>query len=93
MLGAGRTVAGQRVDAQAGVVFDKQVGDVVEQGDIIVKIFTNVSQTAADQAIEAIQKAAIVAHNPPPTPKGSIITHCVTQQDGTQPFVGPSFLK
>ena len=49
MIGAGRMVAGQPVDAQAGLVFSTQVGDKVDPGDVVVQVYTNQSQ---EQSIE-----------------------------------------
>uniref|UniRef100_A0A7S4AFN3 Pyrimidine nucleoside phosphorylase C-terminal domain-containing protein n=1 Tax=Pseudo-nitzschia australis TaxID=44445 RepID=A0A7S4AFN3_9STRA len=41
LVGAGRTVASDKVDGQAGLVFGKQTGDLVASGEIIVTIYTN----------------------------------------------------
>lgn len=93
MIGAGRMVAGQAVDSQAGLVFSKGVGDVVQQGDVIVSIYTNQSQEQADRALKAVQESIIIRPELPSQPKGPIITHQVTQQEGTKAFVFPQFLQ
>ncbi|KAG7371100.1 pyrimidine-nucleoside phosphorylase [Nitzschia inconspicua] len=92
-IGAGRIVANQVVDAQAGLVFFKQVGDAVKAGDIIVSVFTNQSQEQADNALKAVQEAIVIQAEDLPNPRGPIITHKITQQNGTQPFSVPEWLQ
>jgi pyrimidine-nucleoside phosphorylase len=92
MLGAGRTVAGQAVDAQAGLVFGKKMGDAVARGDVIVTVYTNQSQDQADATLECIQKAVQLGIDPPLQKKGPIVTHRVTREGGTELFEMPSFL-
>jgi pyrimidine-nucleoside phosphorylase len=91
MVGAGRTVAGQKVDTQAGIIFFKQVGDIVQAGDVIVKVYTNISQELAEDSLQKIKDIVQFGSEPPKEPKGPIITHRVTKS-GTEPFVIPSFL-
>lgn len=94
MIGAGRMVAGQAVDAQSGLVFSKQVGDAVMLGDCIVSIYTNQSQELADQALNAVQKAILIRREAPSDNwRKPIITHQITLKDGTQPFVIPEWLQ
>ncbi|MGT2895474.1 pyrimidine-nucleoside phosphorylase [Streptococcus entericus] len=40
-LGAGRAVKTDLLDFETGIVFDKKVGDSVEEGEIIAKIYSN----------------------------------------------------
>lgn len=40
-LGAGRAVKTDRLDYETGIVFDKKVGDKVEKGDVVAKIYSN----------------------------------------------------
>jgi len=91
MVGAGRTVAGQEVDAKAGILFFKKVGDAVKEGDVLVKVYSNQSQEQAEEALQCI-KDAVRTEMDPPTPNGPIITHRVTKEEGTQPFIPPSYL-
>ena len=94
MVGAGRTVAGEKVDGQAGLVFYKQVGDSVKAGEIIVKIFTNRSQEIADAALTRVQEAVQVRLGTVETDtrRRPIVTHRVTKEGGTEPFIMPEFL-
>ncbi|KAL3929823.1 MAG: hypothetical protein SGARI_004646 [Bacillariaceae sp.] len=93
MIGAGRTMAGQTVDAQAGLVFSKQVGYMVEANDAIVTIYTNISQELANQAMEAVQSAITITSGQSATVKGPIVTHIVDSRDGTRPFAVPDWLE
>ncbi len=94
MVGAGRMVAGQDVDAQAGLVFSKRVGDWVLPGEVVVQVYTNQSQELAESALRRVREVVIIRQQDPPTIRhGSIITHQVTEKEGTQPFVIPEFLR
>jgi pyrimidine-nucleoside phosphorylase len=93
MLGAGRMVAGEAVDAQAGLVFSKYVGDQVEVGDVLVSVYTNKSQDQADSALKSVQEAVVIQSEPPSESKGPIITHQVTLNEGAHPFLIPDFLE
>ncbi len=89
-LGTGRRKAGEPVDGEAGLVFSKQTGDLVTKGDVIVTLYTNLSQQVVDAALERVKTAVVFgAKEPPSTP---IVTHIVTKEGGTQEFVTPSFL-
>ncbi|MGK3736153.1 MAG: pyrimidine-nucleoside phosphorylase [Bacillariaceae sp.] len=94
MVGAGRTMAGEKVDGQAGLVFYKQVGDSVKDGEIIVKIYTNRSQEIADAALRRVQEAIQVRLGTAEldTRRRPIVTHRVTKEGGTEPFIMPDFL-
>ena len=85
-------VAGEPVDGPAGLIFWKQVGDEVQPGDVLVQVYTNESQEQADAALKCIQQAVELRSEPPTQRKGPIVTHRVTKEEGTQPFVIPSFL-
>lgn len=89
MLGAGRTVAGQDVDAQAGIVFAKKVGDAVAPGDTLVTVYTNQSQTDADEALVCLKEAIQLGTAPPRKIKGPNVTHRVTKEGGTEVFDMP----
>jgi pyrimidine-nucleoside phosphorylase len=90
MLGAGRTVAGQDVDAQAGITFGKKVGDEVAPGDTLVTVYTNQSQAHADEALECLQKVIQLGMDPPMHAKGALVTHRVTKDGGTELFEMPA---
>ena len=40
-LGAGRAVKSDILDYEAGIVFEKKVGDSVQKGEIVAKVYTN----------------------------------------------------
>ena len=40
-LGAGRTVKSDDLDYETGIVFEKKVGDSVQKGEIVAKVYTN----------------------------------------------------
>ena len=40
-LGAGRAVKSDPLDYETGIVFDKKVGDPVQKGEIVAKVYTN----------------------------------------------------
>ena len=40
-LGAGRAVKTDALDYETGIVFDKKVGDPVQKGEIVAKVYTN----------------------------------------------------
>ena len=41
-LGAGRAVKSDDLDYETGIVFEKKVGDSVQKGEIVAKVYTNV---------------------------------------------------
>ncbi len=55
LLGAGREVKEAKVDYSVGVVLNKKIGDIVQQGDVIASIYTNHKNT--EQAINKIHEA------------------------------------
>ncbi|CAJ1961873.1 unnamed protein product [Cylindrotheca closterium] len=84
-LGAGRKQAGTSVDPWAGMSFSVKVGDHVEEGDVLVKVFHDKSldDTAATECYERIYKAFDFSSEPlPPLPP--IITHIITKDGGCQ---------
>jgi len=100
LVGAGRTVASDKVDGQAGLVFGKQTGDLVASGEIIVTIYTNRSQEIADAALERVQKAVRFEtkqqknseQHQSSLRRSPIVTHRVTKDGGTEIFAMPDFL-
>ena len=39
-LGAGRAVKSDALDYETGIVFEKKVGDFVQKGEIVAKVYT-----------------------------------------------------
>eukprot|EP00536_Pseudo-nitzschia_multiseries_P017486 jgi/Psemu1/293054/fgenesh1_pg.1584_\ len=96
LLGAGRIVASDDVDGQAGLVFGKQTGDVVADGDVVVTVYTNRSQAVANAALDSIRRAVRFEITPTGEPSSwkpsPIVTHRVTKEGGTEAFAMPEFL-
>ena len=40
-LGAGRAVKSDALDYETGIVFERKVGDSVQKGEIVAKVYTN----------------------------------------------------
>ena len=40
-LGAGRAVKSDALDYETGIVFEKKVGNSVQKGEIVAKVYTN----------------------------------------------------
>ncbi|VTI92990.1 thymidine phosphorylase [Streptococcus pneumoniae] len=40
-LGAGRAVKSDALDYETGIVFEKKIGDSVQTGEIVAKVYTN----------------------------------------------------
>lgn len=58
VMGGGRMQAGQRIDPSVGLAMEKRIGDPIQKGDVLVKIYCddpNKSQSAKSLLIEAIQ--------------------------------------
>jgi pyrimidine-nucleoside phosphorylase len=94
-LGAGRKAAGEAVDGQAGLVFSKQTGDVVSHGEVIVTLYTSLSQAVVETALERVKAAVVLGQKEMDAPSPAlppIVTHMVTREGGTQPFAMPEFL-
>ena len=91
-LGTGRRKAGEKVDGQAGLVFEKQTGDYVVDGDVIVTLYTNRSQQIVDEALERVRASVVFEKGTSNKASKRIVTHIVTKEGGTKGFVTPSFL-
>jgi len=108
VLGAGRFKASDDVDGQAGLVFGKQTGDAVVDGDVLVTVYTNRSQEVADAALRRMRRVVRFETSTTTTtttmtsPSGDqsssrfkpspIVTHRVTSEGGMEAFVMPDFL-
>jgi pyrimidine-nucleoside phosphorylase len=55
ILGAGRETKEQEVDPSVGVVLSKKVGDLVEPGEVIAKVYTSGKNT--DSAVQKVYNA------------------------------------
>lgn len=89
-LGAGRHLADEPVDAMAGFVFEKKEGAQVKEGDVIARVYTNLSQEALDRACHAMQQSIMYSGSPVTIPFA--ISHRVTSKDGVQDFAVPDCL-
>jgi pyrimidine-nucleoside phosphorylase len=89
-LGAGRLEADEPVDATAGIVFYKKVGDQVTKGIVVATIHCERSKEILKQARCKIEKAIEYSTTPVQVP--AIITHQVSS-DGVQEFTMPTVLQ
>jgi pyrimidine-nucleoside phosphorylase len=95
MIGAGRTVAGQAVDAQAGILLFIKVGDLIPPGQVLVEVYSNQSQHQADAALAVVQDAVRIEPDITTASASSasgIVTHCVTSKSGTEKLILPDYL-
>ncbi len=81
-LGAGRKTKEEAVDAQAGVVLQKKVGDKVTKGETIMVAFTN-KPTMIEVATELLLGAVSISETKPV--KEFLVTHIVDSK-GTRVF-------
>ena len=58
-MGAGRSFPGERIDYGAGVTWSKCVGERVQKGDVIFRIYGN-DASKAWEAAERLDKAAVI---------------------------------
>lgn len=58
LLGAGRTTKEDEIDHSVGIILNKKIGDKLETGDVIAKLYGNGKNI--DKAIDMINKAIIV---------------------------------
>jgi pyrimidine-nucleoside phosphorylase len=81
-LGAGRRTAADPVDHSAGILFDKQPGDAVKDGDVLATAFWS---NAADvtEGLARIQKAILLAEAPP---ESRPLFRFFCDQNGVRPF-------
>lgn len=63
MLGAGRLHKEDSVDAAAGLIFHKKVGDKVEKGEILAELFTS-KEESFEEVSQRLQKAVTVELSP-----------------------------
>lgn len=87
-LGAGREVAGEAVDALAGLWLHKVVGEQVEEGDVVVTLYTSKSQVL-DEIKDKV--AAAIEYSPENLIVPPAVSHMVTR-DGVKEFHMPTML-
>lgn len=58
-LGAGRSVKDATIDPAVGIVLNKKIGDKLEQGEVIARIYTNGKNT--EDAIKQVRNAYIMS--------------------------------
>lgn len=63
-LGAGRRTADDPVDHTAGVVFAKQTGDAVHQGDCLATVYWS-NKSGSDSGLKRMADAFVIADHPP----------------------------
>lgn len=88
-LGAGRTVADEPVDATAGILFHKKVGNAVVKDHAVATLYCNRNEETLDQARQKIQEAIEYSSTPVAVP--AIISHQVTSS-GAKEFSMPAAL-
>lgn len=62
LLGAGRATKEDEIDHSVGIILNKKIGDKLETGDVIAKLYGNGKNI--DLAIDMINKAIIVENRP-----------------------------
>ncbi|MCD8391500.1 MAG: thymidine phosphorylase [Firmicutes bacterium] len=62
LLGAGRAAAGDKPDMSAGIVFNKKLGDTVEKGDVIARLYTGRNY---DEALSMLDSAVKISGEKP----------------------------
>lgn len=87
LLGAGRLVADDDVDATAGILLRAKVGMKVHRGDKIAQLFTKKDESVLTTAVARFHECLAYSDEPVTVPP--IITHVVTSAHGVQEFVMP----
>ena len=87
LLGAGRHVADDDVDATAGIWLHAKVGMKVQCGDEIAQLFTNKEEAVLAMALARFHECLEYSDEPVQVPP--IVTHVVTSAHGVQEFVIP----
>lgn len=67
LLGAGRARVDSKVDPTVGLILDKKVGDLVEDGDRLCTVYVN-DESRLDTALEMIYSAFTLGDSPPSIP-------------------------
>jgi pyrimidine-nucleoside phosphorylase len=65
-MGGGRTVAGQAIDPSVGLLFERRLGDTVQRGDVVVRIFCD-NGLRMEEATRLLDSAIVIDDAPPRT--------------------------
>jgi pyrimidine-nucleoside phosphorylase len=91
-LGAGRLKAADPIDFGAGLLWHKQVGDVVRTGDVIADVYSKHTQHTLEPCLEELHASIEYGPNDATTEAAidrsllaSLVTHKVTA-DGIEPY-------
>jgi pyrimidine-nucleoside phosphorylase len=85
MLGAGRQVAGAPVDADAGIVLEKKIGDRVDVGDVLCTLHGNCDDDTMAAAAQRLSAAFVFCKNEDHVMKEPLISHIV-DKNGVRVF-------
>lgn len=81
-LGAGRKVITDTIDAGAGIVLGKKIGDKIEEGETILKAYTNKPSVIEEVTEQLYQSFSISDEKPEEQP---LVTH-ICDSNGTRAF-------
>ncbi|MCR9131616.1 MAG: thymidine phosphorylase [bacterium] len=81
-LGAGRKVITDTIDAGAGIVLGKKIGDKIEEGETILKAYTNKPSVIEEVTEQLYQAFSICDEKPEEQP---LVTH-ICDSNGTRAF-------
>ncbi len=73
-LGAGRATKEDTIDATAGIVLHKKIGDFVKKGESLATVYTN--RQDVDGALEKLRAAFVIADD---EPSSAVLIHCVIE--------------
>lgn len=65
-MGGGRTVAGQAIDPSVGLLFEHRLGERVQRGDVVVRIFCD-NGLRMEEATRLLDAAVVIDDAPPRT--------------------------
>lgn len=83
-LGAGRRYVEDGVDFKAGILLEKKCGDVVEEGDVLAKVYTNL-EGAVPEGQGKVERAFSISADGEYQEK-PLITHIVTGGGSVEDF-------
>lgn len=77
-LGAGRTAAGERVQAEAGIELHAKIGDPVRKGQPLLTLHTQTPERF-ERALEALETGLAISAEPP-SPRGTVVLDRIANQ-------------
>ena len=77
-------MAGEQVDASAGMIVHKKLGDAVSEGDLLLTLFTERSETVLYACKTRAAKAVHIGPDPVTPP--ALISHVIDIDSGVQPW-------